>query len=352
MRRLWKRLLRTEPGRTRHTGRTRTFRPFVEALETRWCPSVTIVRDPVMWTRVLVTGDDMANKVAIRQDDAADRIWIAGDGTNFDAPSRTVAEIVIDLKEEHDVVTYNLDSDLTSSKVLRVTLGSGDDTAVISAADPDLRDVYRTVRSGLNVSVAGDRGADRLQTEFGAVGSGNVSITAKLGAGDDHLDAYWFGDLTGRARVAYDVDGEAGKDQLYFWATNDLVKKDDSGIDISADAALQLTLRGGTEDDHIETQYQGILHGGLTFSALGSANNDTTDTRFTLNGGSDGSANVLVQGDDGDDVVRVNVWDNSGGAAAVSALADGGAGWDAYNVASNVPHVNFDILFGWIVVLP
>ena len=52
-----------------------TFKPTMEALETRWCPaaSINLLQNGV----VTVTGDDTNNSVLITQNDADNRLTIS-----------------------------------------------------------------------------------------------------------------------------------------------------------------------------------------------------------------------------------------------------------------------------------
>src|SRR5687768_444394 len=76
----------TKPGR---------FRPMVESLEERWCPAISVTTADAGHT-LLITGDNAANMIQIRQDDSADRLsvstlnqigntWYAAQSYEFDS---------------------------------------------------------------------------------------------------------------------------------------------------------------------------------------------------------------------------------------------------------------------------
>src|SRR5262245_5322221 len=151
-------------GRTRPAPRR--FRPGVENLETRWCPSTTVGISN--GNTLVVRGDDAANELGILQNDEANTLTVSADGQTRVFDSQQVTRIDVELRGGDDVFGWVLQGDYFHAKEASVVLGAGADWAEVNFG-------YRFV--------------SRLYA--------NLLLTVNGGAGDDYVFAGFNGKDTG-----------------------------------------------------------------------------------------------------------------------------------------------------------
>ncbi|HYV35973.1 MAG TPA: hypothetical protein VE988_09740, partial [Gemmataceae bacterium] len=158
-----------------------TFKPTMEALESRWCPATTV--SPLQNGVVTITGDETVNTVAITQNDNLNKLVIKTEGSlsYSDALGRTVintvhefssdqvTDVVINLKGGNDQLTYQLGggSDFINAKRIKVDLGSGDDVATFNFADNGAGGLAKVC--ALNLDIQAGAGKDQVDAYFGSV---------------------------------------------------------------------------------------------------------------------------------------------------------------------------------------
>src|SRR5262249_15225379 len=81
---------------------------------------------------------------------------------------------------------------------------------------------------------------------FGAITGTRLFFRAELGKGDDTFDATLAGNISGDARVRFDVEGNRGADTIGVHA---------SAVNIAAGALLGLDLDGGKDADTVTVDY-------------------------------------------------------------------------------------------------
>ena len=89
---------------------------------------------------------------------------------------------------------------------------------------------------------------------------------------------------------------------------------------------LDVTLKGGDGNDNLRFQSQGELHGNLTLVLDGENGADMVTADIALDTASGGSVNATVRGGNGDDTVALRISNPS--TATVQGLLDGGTGFD------------------------
>jgi hypothetical protein len=191
----------------RNPDRARTFRPMLEALEGRWCPSAIITAIP---HTLLVLGDSGANAVQITDQ---------GNGTvtaSVDAVGPVTRSdiyyILVLTGGGNDTVNYGLTGDLTSPRLLSVNLGALADTSA-NTNSVALDFGGHAINSLLGVVVAGTAGQDTVTTaNFTGDIKGAVGIGVYAGGGADTISVGYQGTLTGKLGLL--LDGGAGADTV------------------------------------------------------------------------------------------------------------------------------------------
>jgi hypothetical protein len=308
-------------------------RPALDALEPRDCPTVSLwyVPGPYGVAGTLgVIGDNQANNVSIRQNDAAGTLTVTGDGRSMTLPSASVFTVIVQLNGGDDSLDYSLGSNMLWPKNISVSLGDGNDAANLTFGGGQGAPQYR-LQSLLAVSVDGGAGNDTVFVKLGAV-SGRVSVNATLGDGDDTFTGTIWGAVTGV--VGFNVQGQGGNDNLNFWAKYD--SSGSYGLTVGAYGSVSVNLDGGAGNDYIGAEYYGMLWGNVNVSLEGGAGNDTLDGEFWAASNSQGSLSAALLGGDGNDSLTLHEYDYSNGFTRMYGVMDGGNGWDT---ASGSPWV-------------
>lgn len=168
------------------SSQSRRFIPRLVALDDRCLPTVTAGIVPGT-TILQITGDDTANTVQITDDSSAGVITVTGDGVTQRFAAAAVESIVVNTLGGDDVVEYDLTGALSTTRLVSVDLGNGNDTftanvnAQISGAG-----------TNVGISVSGGHGADTLVL--------NAQGTT----------------VAPEARLSVDFSGDAGHDSIAF----------------------------------------------------------------------------------------------------------------------------------------
>src|SRR3954451_17493720 len=89
-------------------SRTRAaFRPGVENLEARWCPSATITTINNGHTLV-IRGDNAANVVSVVQNDNQNKLTVEADGQTQQHNSGDITAVTVQLRSGNDRFSYTL----------------------------------------------------------------------------------------------------------------------------------------------------------------------------------------------------------------------------------------------------
>jgi hypothetical protein len=309
--------------------RNRTFRPQLETLENRWCPSVSVNVYPSIHTLV-VQGDSADNAVAITADGSGGvSANITGSSGTASGSGTGITNVLVNTRGGSDTVAFKLDpGPLTSRLNLGIDLGyyqdgSGTTNKVDLDFSPGVSSTY------LNIGVLGTRGKDNVTASFGPITESYVYFGAYLDGGDDSFDAT-LGDIDEYA-VAIAAFGGSGTDTLGVHVTGD----------ISAGTYLGVLLDGGSGGDTINFDYSGVMNGKLGVALVGGYGKDTiTGTIDVDSSSSGGKVAAAVFGGDGDDDLTLHVNDPGNTLASLYALLDGGAGTDTCDVTPNVTVIN------------
>lgn len=327
-----------------HT-RSRRFRPALDVLEDRLCPSCTATpRAEAEATGILkIIGDDAANVVSITQDHGASDMTVKcdGDQTNYDPA--LVHKIVVKLKGGDDDFTYRLGggSDFEDAMAVVAKVGQGNDTVTMDMYNTGDANDFATIKADLSLEIQGNDGSELVNVDLGAVDDAEVAVTGDLGTAADKLTLLLHGDLLGTAKVQVNLLGGDGNDSLTVAGTTDGVNNDGSFIDIDAGATLDIALGGNLNDDYFGTTYVGVLNGQLNIEQAGDRNNDTLAMSLSLKPGSTGTLDAAALGEKNKDTLVFELDNSSGGTATIArALVDGGPGIDDCTASPTVTVVN------------
>ncbi|HWG43779.1 MAG TPA: hypothetical protein VN688_13465 [Gemmataceae bacterium] len=344
---MWKNLFgfaRTLPSQRQRAP----FRPAVEELETRQCPSATV---GLVGNTLNITGDNSNDTVKVFLRDNVNDIQVMSNPIvlNLGMYSRTiwhvdhfnsaqVQNININLQGGDDNLTVEegLDSDasavLFNPKNISINLGDGANQALLLFGGLEVPN--RVISTNLNINVIGGAGADDVTAHFGRVQSGAVNYSAFLGGGDDSGFAGVWGNIDTGASLKIDLEGQDGNDNLYTFET---YNGNYDQVNIAAGALLDINVNGGAGNDTMNMTYGGTVLGKLRIRQDGGSGNDSISGDLHLQPGSTGAVDAVYSGDDGWDGLRMEVY---GSASAQRALIDGGTGWDRATSVGDVQIIN------------
>jgi hypothetical protein len=238
MRSMLSRILGTQT--TRRTSAKKTALQ-VEALESRWCLSTTVVQSGGLLT---ITGDNQGDQVKINDNPAANILGVRANGQ--ERIFTGVDRIVADLKGGKDAFQYFQESPRTRSMNLAVNLGSDNDffQSGINGDILNFRALQMRVDGGsgrdtiqvgvfanvqtfglLNLDLNGGDDNDTIGASYQGTADGLLLINARGGADNDKVDVLVdvapgsLGQLGNGFRPAT-VEGNSGNDDLAFRVHN------------------------------------------------------------------------------------------------------------------------------------
>jgi hypothetical protein len=230
-------------------------------------------------TGVTITGDNTANTVVINDTGTGlvGSITVTADGvTSSNAVLVTAFQYTIETLGGNDTVIYNLTGDLLTGQTrsLLANLGDRNDTFLATAV------------------------------EVGGLSS----------------------DLNTGSALSFAVNGQIGRDNLFFDFTKD--------PDINGTAALSITALGGRDRDKIALNYEGAVDGTFTHNLNGNQDADRVSSYVTLDGGSAGAFVGQVNGQAANDLLALVVNKSTTFTGTATGTMDGGGGVNA-GIASN-----------------
>jgi hypothetical protein len=289
----------------------------VEPLEDRTCLSTLSVSGHIL----SITGDASANsQISIRDDGHGDvTASVRAKGVTKSISAHGVSGIVVHTGNGDDSVSYSLTGKMTTSRSITIDLGSGQDAALLNFSKG-------VSASGLNVKVHDGSGTDRVAAIFGAIHNTHLNLTSSGGSDIDLFDARFDGAITGTANVVVNAQNGAG------W----------NGIDIGFQSNIASTSHvavnavGGKNPGTIHVNYQGQLDGSLVINEHAGRSGDFLASKVTLAPGSTGRLQDHLMGGVGDDLLMLNLKDNSHRMKSVQASVNGGAGFNLAYVSGKV----------------
>ena len=254
---------------------------------------------------LIITGTNKADVIRIDDNgtNAAGNITVTTGTGNVYTTQSAIVQIDLVAKDGNDQVTYNLNGNLVTPRVVLVDLGAGNDKFT------DNLNGSLDSTTGLDLEVYGDAGNDTM-------------ISNQPGAS-----------LLGDSVVYF--EGDAGNDTLSYHG---------SGT-IAAGASFSPEFSGGAGNDVINSNYSGVINGYFMYNlaADGGDGNDKITVNTHVGAGSTGSigsssaAPAAVEGGAGNDTIVDNVSvDPTATQANVYAVAIGGTGKDTVSRTANV----------------
>jgi Ca2+-binding RTX toxin-like protein len=278
--------------------RLSSYRPVLEALEARDCPSTAVLRGHTLY----ITGDNKSNQVTIDETREGDTVvqFEVGDPHRF----RGVRRYDLKLHGGNDVVDLNL---INPPWSVRADLGGGTDRLMIRGFDPQPDPPLQP----MTYHLLGGAGNDFIGFDLGELKlRGPFQMSAMGGAGNDVLEGSIVPCIKPGGRGTISFGGDAGQDRMAL----NLTWSEDQA-DLGDQALMQVIARGGAGHDDIRAVSTG--HPQVTrlakFLMYGGVGNDVilgTEEADTIYGdaGNDiirgGAGNDELYGLDGDDVIH------------------------------------------------
>jgi hypothetical protein len=270
------------------------FRPQLETLESRWCPSAASIT--VQGSTMIIKGDALADLITIRDDgDGGVSASVTSAAGRVTGSGSHITSIEVYGGKGSDMVDFALTNTLATNLALDVHLGAGNDQANLNFAD-GVRD------SNLKVDVDGGKGSDQVSAVLGDVADSSVNFSSCLGRGNDSLNLGFKGEVTGDSRVDVDLNGGKGSDSIHVNA---------DGLYIGARSKVSIAENGGAGNDDLGLTYDGVLKGTLSVKLNGGKGNDSVTANITAREDSTGTLNAVEHGGRGNDNLTLNVYDHS-----------------------------------------
>jgi hypothetical protein len=301
----------------RSSDRTRRFAPRLEALETRFCPSVSVAASGHTLT---IQGDNTAGSVTINDDGHGDVYVITtGSAGTTRTSARSIDTILVNTGDGNDNVFYRATGTLAHDLNLVVQLGAGNDRV-------DTSFLPGIAGRRVNLDLLGGSGHDQVTGRFGTVTDATVTVRSWPGSGDDTFNYYLPGHLLGHSQMSFLAQGGSGTATVGLHAGNTY---------ISANALLEADMRGGTGHNVTSLDFSGVLDGRLYARSYGGSGSQRLVTNLSVGAGSTGTLDVASRGGSGSNVTTFTAYDHSHGVAAAlaGALASSSSGLKSCRMA-------------------
>jgi hypothetical protein len=285
----------------RKNDRQWTYRPRLEALESRWCPTCTV---RVIGDSLLILGDGRPNTVEIH-DHGTRGIDLVCDGRAQTVPDTSRILVLTFGGDDRVDYAWGNPDQAPAPRAVGIDLGTGDDTLNSFLGSPE----QHTQIGTFVLAAHGGPGRDALHVQADNLAVGDLQERpAKFVVnlyGDDGADTLGV-QMRGMSfspdgRVAVGMFGGAGADNLMTWGHE---------FDLRAGGQVLLLMDGGTGPDDVSGELEAVA-------------------------GSTGQARIGVLGGPDDDrlAFAVRGWGNPND---LTALIDGGPGFD---ICTHTPNV-------------
>ena len=292
---------------TSQTGRRARFVPAVEALEDRRVPAVNfIVQGSTLFITSPTVPGQRSSRIVITDNGGTGPNNVTAFAVQPFTPNVPISTVVVNTGRGNDRVFYNLVGNLTTTRTVDVSLGSGNDHFVAT--------IRRNLLSG-----------------------SSLTVNANGGPGNDNLEAVIVGSLAANSHLALNYDGGPGGDNHIRVATA-------SFVNVAAGAALTENLIGDGGSDVVTSEYQGLLSGTVQINERGGNGPNLMKADIELAAGSTGTVlRSSVVGGPHDDILTFLVH-NRGVAPANQNFLDGDGGFNIAFRTTNVvvSHVQVD----------
>ena len=197
----------------RASGDRHRFRPCLEWLEDRTCPTTLVLRGSTLYCDG-TSGDDRVSFI----DDAAALFVDIGDGKAYQYKGQAVRNVVINMLAGNDDVDYKIrDFNISvpgsdQPRNIAIDTQGGDDRIAFESGDwarPSSKDPWQ-------VTICGGSGADEITGRFGALSDVHLQFVVRGEDGDDRVDVSQVGCATGLTANLFDIGGGLGKDDLQY----------------------------------------------------------------------------------------------------------------------------------------
>jgi hypothetical protein len=289
-------------------GRSGRGVPQLETLEGRCCPSAVSLRGHTL----LITADSPNSLVTVRDGGHGTVTATVTDraGHRSVLTGRDVQRIEIHATGGKDRIDYQLTDVLTTSEQIDLDLGKGQNQTNLNFSKG-----IAAPRLSINVH-GGQKGYDEVDAVFGTIRNTQLDFLARYGNGQNRLRADLNGDVTGSAKVNFDVLGGQLFDGLNLRAH----------ANVGAAAQLILHANGGLGKDTVHVDYWGRVDGKLTVLAEGGQEDDWVESNVWLTPGSKGILDARVNGGTGHDLLVLKVHDQGSRLKSEKAVLDGKGG--------------------------
>jgi hypothetical protein len=316
-------------------NRVRSFRPALDGLEARWCPSVSAIASGHILT---LTGDNAANDIRINDDGAGSLAIRINAG-----PTQTytgIDTLNINAGNGNDGIFYTVRRDLVRNRAINVNLGDGNSrfdfrttpgSGVIGQGIDPLR---------LDVNVHGGKGNDWMSGNLGDVLNAQVTVRAYFGTGNNTFNFYQTGDITDgphsengpttpkQTSVSLLAIGGTGTNSLAVDAEN---------VSVGANTLLETDLRAYGQHDLAATKYSGWVDGKLSEREYGGSGNSRIYDKMDIWQNSTGVVDAELRSATGNDTTTFDAHNGSAGTlASYYAVADGGLGRTSVQFTTDV----------------
>jgi hypothetical protein len=318
--------------------RVRSFQPACEALENRWCPSVTSV---VSGGHILtLTGDNLANDIRINDNGGAE-IDVRVNG-EFTQSFTGIDTLNINAGNGNSGIFYAVRNNLTQNRAINVNLGDGNSRF-------DFRTISGTCILGqetdplrLDVNVTGGKGNDWISGNLGDIFNAQVTVRAYLGNGNNIFNYYVTGDVTDGAASSSTALGTAIKHTSVSLLAiggsgNNSLAVNAQNVSVGKGTLFQTDLRANGRHDLLSTKYSGWMDGKLSEREYGGPGNSRMYDSMDIWENSSGVVDTVVRGATGNDIITLAAHNQAASTlSSYHTVADGGAGHSYIQFTSDV----------------
>ena len=331
----------------------RSFRPSVEALESREVPTVsafTVASNPGV---LFVVGDSGANNVQILQNDNANTIRVIGDGQTRTFTSTEITTITVALDgptvngipaaatNGNDTVVYRLDggSNFRFAKMVGIDLGNGTNSATVdlqnngqggqATIEAPVTILIRSLGSvgPINFNHLPGSKVDNVVVNLGAIDEDAAAVVdINLGIGDDVATVNQTGTMCENARLDIRLDDAPAFTEILNRPTGtqrfrSLGGNDTFSVNLDGDVpdsrgVVNVNMFGRHGNDTLSLTQRGELDGTMTINIMGGAGNDTLSATLALEEDSEGSLSLTMLGQVGNIESVTALVDNFGDLAS------------------------------------